>query len=276
MSIFRSVYSRRISLVAAAVLSCLALLGASLWGRVNNDALDLRYRAVAEARMVAANIDNYFSTIESLLNVLGTVVSTSPSDVDINDRVLRRSKSEAPSSIANIMLFSLDGKNIGNAVGEHAGAGDRDYFLRARAGAPFVVGDPIRSRSKLGWVFPVARPVRNDAGEMQAVLVVAIFLDSLREMISVNERPMGQITRVVNDRGIGLASNSTAPTVVAKDFIQKSAMTEGGEVTVSNGNVTHLVGFSATHRVPWLVAVGLPDGVWTRACRQGPLGVDCS
>jgi hypothetical protein len=265
VSKFRSVHSKWVGRVAAVVaLPCAALLGTSLWDRFHNETIDLRYSAIAEARLVAAKIDRHFDTIENLLGVLSTAVSTNPSDVDANDALLRRSKSEAPRFIANIILLSLDGKNIGNAVGQHASAGDRNYFQRAKAGTSFVVEDPIRSRSNIGWVIPAARPIRDSAGEVQAVLVAATFLESLPEMIGINERSMGQTIRVVNDRGIEIASNSTSSALVEKDLIQVSPdvrqtrLKEGSEVVALNGDATHVVGFSATHRVPWLVTVGLP------------------
>ena len=118
-------------------------------------------------------------------------ISTNPGDVDSNDAILRNLKSELPSSVANIFILSRDGRNIGNAVGQHASAGDREYFQKAMAGTPLVVGTPIFSRSNLGRVLPIARPVRNSAGEIQAVLVVAIFLGSLADVIGINDLPPG-------------------------------------------------------------------------------------
>jgi hypothetical protein len=90
------------------------------------------------------------------LNRLSAELSTNPNDVDTNDALLRREQSQLPKSIANILLLSNDGRNIGNAVGRHASAGDRDYFKRATAGDQLVVEAPIRSRSDVGWVIPVA------------------------------------------------------------------------------------------------------------------------
>ncbi len=258
---FQSIYSRRIGLVTAVAFPLVIVFAASLLSQFHNKTIDLGYRAVAESQLVTAKIDNHFDAIENLLDVVSAAVSTNPSDIEKNDALLRRSMSEAPRFIANIILFSLDGKNIGNAVGHHASAGDRDYFQRAKAGAPFVVGDPIRSRSNIGWVIPVARPLRNSAGEMQAVLLVASFLDAVRQMIGVDERPMGQFISVVNDRGIEIASNSTA---VEKEFTQAGAparqirLKQGSESMVMHDDATYIVGHSTTRRVPWLVTVGLP------------------
>ena len=67
-----------------------------------------------------------------------------------------------------------------------ARAGDRAYFRRVVGGESLVVGDPIVSRSNVGWVIPVARPVKDRRGEMQAVVVVAISLDGFRDWISTD------------------------------------------------------------------------------------------
>src|SRR5262245_2261113 len=175
MPIFRTGRLRQSAVVAAVLLPCVAILGLSVWHRVEQT--ETRYRALSEARLVATKVDLYFDSIGNLLTGLSMAVSTRPSDVDANDVTLRRVKSELPESIANILVFSLDGQNIGNAVGQHASAGDREYFKKVMAGAAFVVGTPIFSRSNIGRVVPVARPIRDSSGQTQAVLVVAIFSD---------------------------------------------------------------------------------------------------
>ena len=66
---------------------------------------------------------------------------------------------------------SCDGENIGNATGRRYNIRDRDHFQRLLAGEQFAVGDPVKV-DDIRWVFPVARAVRNAAGELQAVLIV--------------------------------------------------------------------------------------------------------
>jgi hypothetical protein len=262
-SAFQYFSSRWIGLVAAVSFPCVILFAPGLWSQFHNETLNLGYGAIAEAQTIAAKIDNHFDAIESLLDAVSAAASTNPNDIDRNDALLRRAMSEAPRFIANIIVFSLDGTNIGNAVGHHASAGDRDYFQRAKAGAPLVIGDPIRSRSNIGWVIPAARPIRNSAGEIQAVLVVATYLDSVQQMIGIDESPMGQFISVVNDRGIGIASNST---VVKNSFTQVGAAArpirskQGSELVTTNDNVTYIIGYTTTRRGPWLVTVGLPLG----------------
>ena len=251
-------------MIAAAVVALVVLIGAGLGSQSSTEHSEARHRALSAARSVAAKIDVHFSGLENLLSGLSVAVSTDPKDVDANDALLRRVKSELPGAIANIFLLSLDGRNIGNAVGQHASAGDRDYFKRVLAGDPLVVGDPIRSRSNVGWVIPVARPVKDGGGAMRAVLVVATSLDGIRELIGASELPTGGLVRIVANNEVEVATISDAAAEIGSDLNRMGNATrqikleEGSEVVTLYSNVTRIVGFSRAHRVPWLVAVGLP------------------
>ena len=66
---------------------------------------------------------------------LSVAVSWDPQDTDANDRLLRRVKAELPPYVANLLLFALDGTNIGTSsdAGRFS-AGDRDYFQQILAG----------------------------------------------------------------------------------------------------------------------------------------------
>jgi hypothetical protein len=188
---------------------------------------------------------------ETLLNRLSVELSTNPDDVAANDALLQRELSELPKSVANILLLSPDGRNIGNAVGNHASAGDRDYFKRASAGDQLVVEAPIRSRSNLGWVIPIARRISDRGGSTRAVLVAAISVDSIRDLINLDELPVGSLVRVVTE-----------------DEIQIAFSSEGSELLTLNGKVVRVIGFSRTQRVPWLVTVGLPVKVVSEAAAE--------
>src|SRR5271166_4472518 len=248
MPLFQSNHLKRIGLVAAAaVLPCVILIGTGFWKEFRIDEIFARHRALEEAQLIAAKIDMHLGALENLLSNLSAAVSKSPSDVNANDALLRRAKSELPRFIANIFVLSLNGQNIGNAVGHHASAGDRDYFQRAVAGAPLVVGAPIRSRSNLGWVIPVACPVKNSAGEIQAVLTVATFLDGFLEIIGINKLPMDSIVRIVTDDEIELTSILNAPMENGNDRVRlgnaehRIRLDEGSERVALHDNAARIV-----------------------------------
>jgi hypothetical protein len=252
---------------SVAGLAVVALIGAGWWSHSRTAHAEARHRALGAARSIVEKIDAQFVDLESLLSRLSVKISTNLDDVDANDTLLRHEKSELPSSIANILVLSPDGRNIGNAVGRHASAGDRDYFKRALAGDRVVVGTPIRSRSDLGWVIPVARAVSNNGGTVQAVLVIAIFADSFRELIDGNELPVGSLVRIVADNEIEVAFVSNESTAIGPDLNRMGSaprqfrLVEGSELLNLNGNLIRVVGFSTARRVPWLVTVGLPTEI---------------
>jgi hypothetical protein len=225
---------------------------------------EARQRALSDAQLVVAKLDMYFGALENLLTGLSMAISTNPGDVDSNDAILRNLKSELPSSVANIFILSRDGRNIGNAVGQHASAGDREYFQTAMAGAPLVVGAPIFSRSNLGRVLPIARPVRDSAGEIQAVLVVAIFLGSLADVIGINDLPPGSVVRIVSDEEIEVVTISSATSALEPhlfpvgETVRQFQLKDGSKAVTLLNDVGRIVGLSTTHRASWFVAVGLP------------------
>lgn len=255
------------AVLAAAGPSFVVLAGIVLWPRFHIEHAGARYLALSSAQTVASNLDTHLDGLKDLLSGISVAVSTNPDDRDANDVLLRRIQSELPKSIANIFVLTLDGSNIGNAVGNHAHAGDREYFKRALAGDRVVVGVPIRSRSDLGWVIPVAQPVFDSSGKLRVVLTIAIFTDSLRELIGTYELPKGAVVRVVTEDGIEIALFSSQTTAIEPDDSRMGSparqfrLTEGSEVVNLHSNLTRIVGFSRTQRAPWLVTVGLPvDG----------------
>jgi hypothetical protein len=264
--------STRLAIAGLTLVAMICMASLSQFGVENTD---VRHSALDAARSIAQKIDAQFGATEALLNRLNVKLSTNPDDVAANDALLRRELSELPKSIANILLLSPDGRNIGNAVGRHASAGDRDYFKRASAGDQLVVEAPIRSRSDVGWVIPVARRMSNDGGSTRAVLVVAISVDSIRELISPDELPMGSLVRVVTEDEIQVAFSSgstpNGPDLNRMGNVPRQfRLTEGSELVTLNGKAVRVIGFSRTQRVPWLVTVGLPVEVVSERVAEPP------
>ena len=127
--LLRSIRSRLLGLVLATVLPFTALIGFGVWQRWHDDQAAAIQRAVNEARLLAAQVDDHIGNLANLLTGLSAAVSTNPADVAANDALLRRVKAELPSYISNILLFSLDGANIGTSseTGRFSVA-DRDFL----------------------------------------------------------------------------------------------------------------------------------------------------
>jgi hypothetical protein len=260
---FRKNRAKWSSWKAFATLPAAALTGTLFWSHSLKERSDERHVALSAAQSVASKIDLYIGGLEILLKEISAAVSTNPNNVDVNDALLQHVKSELPKAVANILILTLDGRNIGNAVGRHAWAGDREYFQMAVATGHLVAGEPIQSRSGLGWVIPVAWPVLNRGGDVQAVLVLAMSLDSFRDLIAPDELPKGSIVRIVNNNEIELAVVSNKSVAEGSHLRRMGSasrqfrLVEGSEIVKLYGGLTRVVGFSRTQRLPWLVAVGL-------------------
>jgi diguanylate cyclase (GGDEF)-like protein/PAS domain S-box-containing protein len=254
-----------LGLVAAAVVPFLILIGIGLWNQSRAQQAQALQRAHAEARVIAARVDDHIGDLENLMAGLAFAVSTNPSDVAANDALLSRLRPDLPRYIATVILVALDGENIGNVSGRRYNVRDRDYFQRVLAGEQLAVGDPLST--DFGWVFPVARAVKNAAGELQAVLVVGTVIESVQEALRVDELPPGSVVRIVSEQRIGIARFPDVPGWVggshtaSENVARHLRLGEGSEVIDWGDGATRLTGYATAHLAPWMVAVGLPVAI---------------
>jgi hypothetical protein len=127
-------------------------------------------------------------------------------------------KAELPGFISDITVAAPDGETIGTALGQRYSVGDRRYFKQILAGEPIAVGDPAPSRADSRWVFPVAHPIRNAAGELRGVLIAGTLIEAFRGAMRVSQLPAGSIVRILSDRGIAVASFPEVPDWVGRDL----------------------------------------------------------
>ena len=98
--LLRSIRSRLLVLVLATVVPFMALVGVGLWSQWQEDQAAAIERALNEARLLAAQLDDHISNLENLLVGLSRAVSTDPADSDANDVLLRQVKSKLPDFVA--------------------------------------------------------------------------------------------------------------------------------------------------------------------------------
>src|SRR5436190_1566920 len=124
---------RLLGLFVAATVPFMALIGTGLWQQWQGEKRQALQLALSEARATAALVDDYIGNLENLIAGLTYAVSTNPADAEQNDILFVRAKAAMPEFIANVMLFTLDGKNIGIAEGNRFSASDRLYFQKVLA-----------------------------------------------------------------------------------------------------------------------------------------------
>jgi diguanylate cyclase (GGDEF)-like protein/PAS domain S-box-containing protein len=263
--LLRSIRSRMLGLVVATVVPFTALIGVGLWNQWRTDQASAVQRAHDEARLVAARVDDHIGNLENLLLGVSRAVSWNPADRAANDAELRKIKAELPNYIANLLLFAPDGNNIGTS--SHAGrfsAADRRYFKQAMAGQQRSIGEVLRSRAGHQWIVTLARPIRDGAGQIRAVLAIGTLLERFQEALGVTRLPPGSVMRVVDDRGIVLAQSGNGPDWVGRqlgdqfDIERHMATRELSEFGQWSDGVERITGSSTPKFAPWLVSVGLP------------------
>ncbi|MEA2948508.1 MAG: hypothetical protein QOI40_3838, partial [Alphaproteobacteria bacterium] len=87
--LLRSIRSQLLGLVLATVVPFTALIGAGLWNEWQSDQAAAIARATNEARLLAAQVDDYIGNLDNLLTGLSRAVSANPADTRQNDALLR-------------------------------------------------------------------------------------------------------------------------------------------------------------------------------------------
>jgi diguanylate cyclase (GGDEF)-like protein/PAS domain S-box-containing protein len=267
----RGIRTRLLGLVIATVVPFAALIGGGLWIQWRSDEAQAIRNALVEAQLLAVQIDDELGNLDSFLAGLSRAVSTGPQDTSANDAILRQVKGELPDYVSSILLSSLDGKNIGTswdvANEGRAFVGDRDFFERILGGQRVAFGEPLRGRTTGKWVTTVARAVDDRSGRLAAVITVGIQLEHFQEALRLRNLPPGSVMQIVNENGTVItrsvdSSKWVGRNLRASEYIARHlAAKEASEAVVWPDDVERITGSATTHRVPWLVTVGLPTDI---------------
>jgi diguanylate cyclase (GGDEF)-like protein/PAS domain S-box-containing protein len=265
--LLRSIRSRLIVLVLATVVPFMALIGAGLWDQWRSEEAAAHARAIDEARVLAAQVDDHLGNVEYLLAGLSRAVSWDPADTAANDALLAQLKSELPDFVGSLLLFSIDGKNIGTSSDPTRGRVDpraRAYFQRALAGEAFAIGDVIRTQHSGHWVVTVATALRDRTGDVRAVLAVGTRLAHFQEAMRMERLAPGSVVRVVDEDGIVIAQSDDPLRWIGRDVSKEMnvanhlAPSPPSAVLDWPDGVRRITASIPTHLAPWLISVGLP------------------
>ena len=264
-----SIRGKLLALVLAVVVPLLALIVAGFWSQWQNTQAAARQRALNDARMLAAQLDDHVGNLEHLLGGLSRAVSINPADTSANDTLLRQAKAELPGFISGIALFTLSGDNIGTSseTSRRTNISDRAYFGRVLAGQRLAISDVHIGRTTRQWVTNIARRVEDRTGELRAVLVVGTLLERFHEFLRLDALPAGSAVKIVNEQGVVLGGSANSPNWIGRDLSDSGqiarliAAKETSEDARWSDGITRLTGSSTAYRVPWLVSVGVPKDV---------------
>ena len=265
--LLRSIRSQLLGLVVATVVPFTALIGLGLSSQWRSDRAEAIERARNEARLLAAEVDDYIGNLENLLTGLSVAVSPSPADATYNNALLVQVRRELPPVISNILLFSLDGAVIGTSLeGFNVNVADRRYFRQVVAGQRISI-EVIRARTTGRMVVTIARPVEDRAGRLQAVIAAGLQLENLQDALRVQVLPAGSVMSIVDEKGVVLVRSTDGPNWLGRNLgnspmvMRHLAAKEISEVAVWPDGVERITGSATAHIVPWQVSVGLPMDV---------------
>jgi diguanylate cyclase (GGDEF)-like protein/PAS domain S-box-containing protein len=263
--------TRLLGLVIATVVPFTALVGVGLFSQWQNDEAQAFKNALDEARLLAAQVDDEIGNLETLLSGLSRAVSISPERTHTNDELLRQVKGELPGYISNILLALPDGTNIGTSFdAAEQGRGnnaDRIYFQQILGGQRLAVGAPVRGRTTGNWLFPIARPVNNSAGQIAAVMTIGAQLEHFQDSFRFSGLPTNSVVQIVNENGTVIARNTDSADWVGRNLTGHDLITRhiadqrATEAVRWPDNVERITGSATAHRLPWRVSVGLPADV---------------
>ena len=265
--LLRSIRSRLIGLVVASVVPFTALIGVgSLESMAHRpgDRHSARHRRGAPDRR---QVDDHISNLKICCPALSVAVSWDPQDTDANDRLLRRVKAELPPYFANLLLFSLDGTNIGTSSGPgRFFAGDRDYFEQILAGqhACRQRGHSFARRQRMGRHLRASgRRRRRPAARRARRRHAARALPGCAEH-RASFRPAawsGSSTKTC----VVIAHSADGPNWIGRDLSRLrrgrpalSPARDLSEVVRWADGVERITGSARADQVPWMVSVGLP------------------
>ncbi len=241
---------------------------AALWSQWQSDRAAAADRAAHEARVLASEVDDHISALQNLLSVLVKAVSFDPADREANDALLLKVKADLSDFDSHIFLFDADGNNIGTSARTTyppPNARDRAYFREAMADHAPAIGDPIRVRSGR-WIVNVARPVKDESGQIRAVLTVGPVLDHFQDTLRLHGLPPNTAISIINTKGVVIAANANdwiGRTADWGSLAARIAAKEGSDISRwrRRDNLERVNGFAMARRVPWLVTVGVPTDI---------------
>jgi diguanylate cyclase (GGDEF)-like protein/PAS domain S-box-containing protein len=263
----RGIRTQLLALVLAAVVPFVAVIGAGLWVQWRGEQAAALQRAITEARLLAAQLDDHIGNLENLLTGLSLAVSVDPADTDANDALLIHVKSELPDFVSNVLLFAVDGTDIGlswRRDGTRVNAAERLYFRRVLAGQRLAIGEVVHSLSTGELVITIARPVEDSAGRLRAVLAVGTRLAHFHDALRLRHLPAGSIVQILDERGVVISRTADATDWIGRDLggvenvARHLAAGEISEIMRWPDGADRITGSSTAHRAPWLVSVGLP------------------
>ena len=230
---------------------------------------EVKLRTLSLARLFAARLDDYVGDMQSALALVGHGAALDEAGSASNDALLQRIRADLPRSLANVAVWTLDGRNIGaldhTGITRDLSIADRRYFKAALETKTTVIEGPLDSRIAREPVLVFARPVLGADGRVLGVVTAASRVRDLQWLLDLKgAAPAGTVVSIVNQDGVVVARSIDAARWIGKSVMSVGNAAkhiearEGVDETRGFDNVSRIAGYTQAERVPWHVFVGIP------------------
>ena len=255
----------------------LPFLGYIVWTAVQQAAIEkahVREQALSLARLISTRLDDNIEAIDRILAIAAHSVGANPHDVAGTTALLQRMRSNVPTSVSNIAVWSLTGQNIAaldpSTTRRTINVADRRYFREAIARRDFAIEAPIVSRTTGETIALFARPVFDSTNQMVAIITMSVRLKELIDQLKPNGRIGNETLVTVFDRAGTIIARSIDPTQwIGKKIDQLEPLADafaagsGARERVGIDGQIRLSGYSAASKIPWIVFVSEPIEIAT-------------
>ena len=181
--------------VVAVLLALIGLSGFAAYSEYNLYVKDAERRVESDIAASEQNIKLAISSLESLMRAIGERIRTGGVSEHNLSEFLFTMDHDLPATRA-LLVVNPRGVVIAESRAERLSVGidvsDRAYFTAHRAVVPdgtvgegeLFIGGPIRSRVDNSWLMPISRAVRDDKGNLLAVIVASMDLRYIAKLFS--------------------------------------------------------------------------------------------
>ncbi len=253
-----------------------------LWTAAEQAAIEkahLREQTLSLSTLIASRLDDHIEQMDRVLATAAHSIGADINDQDAVSTLLQSMRSNVPTSVTNIAVWSLSGKNLASLDPSvnmrDINIVDRRYFMEVIERLAPAIEAPIVSRNNGQFIAQFARPVFNGQGRLIAVITMATRLKELIAELDAKHRIAPGTLVAIADRSGTIVARSIDPDMwVGKQVgnleLLNAVFTKGSGTaeSISNDGQARLVGYSVASKVPWVVYVGEPLETVTAAVSQ--------
>jgi len=164
-----------------------------------------RRAALRQVIQLSHHQEQFVHGAHQLLSALAHTPSIQARDGEATDQLLSSLLVDSP-QYANLIVAQADGLTFSSALPRTGSISysDRPYFQKALRSRDFVVGEFVISRSTHRRVLPIAMPVMDRFRRIQSVIIASQDLESLGELVSIQNLSMGADFVLLDRNGVVL------------------------------------------------------------------------